>query len=730
MNPSVAWSGSVFLSVWNDGRGSAVTGQDVYGTRLSAAGGVLDVNSLAIAATTGTQGGGVVAWDGTNFVVAWVDASNPNGVSVFAQRISEQGVTLDATPIRVAPVGTTGTSTRLSIASNHANTLIAWVDLSHGGNVMAQRLSPAGALLDGNGIVIGSSVAGLQVTPVSAASDGTGYLIAWTKAGSPPFGGPFTVMGRRLLGDGTFPPSTAEFLVRSGAYNPSVAWGGTAYGVVSQPTTSANILGFVRVDASGTVLDPTPVALWSMGTTSVGDAHAVWTGTEFMVVFSRPTLNQGTPDFDLYGTRVSAAGALVTPSPFAIFVSPAWDKSAAVAFNGANVLAVWNDTTPGAVLGAMVTPTGTSVGTSGFTVSLVGSSEGAGVVGFDGTNYLVAWTDRRKGRNSIIIHDDDIHAARVSPNGVVLDSTPIAVSEVLNGQVIKDIAFNGTEYLLVWEDTRASTAGRSVTEIYAARVTRAGVVLDANGLALSSPGCTNCYSVASSPRVASDGTDFFVTWTSGGHVDGARVPSTGAPDAQRRLVMTTDGQTSPSVAHLGIGYLLVWQNTPSGAGADVMAKRLTSTGADVGTAFVVSNRASDETAPLVQVGGGQALVVWNDTRNGAGDLDVFGARIDASGALLDPAGISLLTGAGTQRPTTLSYTGTSFALAWQTPALDSVLTRIDSSGTRIDATPFSLATPSTTAPFFGVGPAGQGLASYVRNTGGMQRARGAVVTGL
>jgi hypothetical protein len=161
-----------------------------------------------------------------------------------------------------------------------------------------------------------------------------------------------------------------------------------------------------------------------------------------------------------------------------------------------------------------------------------------------------------------------------------------------------------------------------------------------------------------------------------------------------------------------------------------MAKRLTSTGADVGTAFVVSNRASDETAPLVQVGGGQALVVWNDTRNGAGDLDVFGARIDASGALLDPAGISLLTGAGTQRPTTLSYTGTSFALAWQTPALDSVLTRIDSSGARIDATPFSLATPSTTAPFFGVGPTGQGLASYVRNTGGMQRARGAVVTGL
>jgi hypothetical protein len=95
-------------------------------------------------------------------------------------------------------------------------------------------------------------------------------------------------------------------------------------------------------------------------------------------------------------------------------------------------------------------------------------------VAFDGTNFLVVWQDFRSGKRY------DIYAARVSPHGEVLDPNGLPVAAGAYNQGRPGVAFAGGRYLVVWMDARRYP----VYGIFAARVTPAGKVLDPQGLAL------------------------------------------------------------------------------------------------------------------------------------------------------------------------------------------------------------------------------------------------------
>jgi hypothetical protein len=88
--------------------------------------------------------------------------------------------------------------------------------------------------------------------------------------------------------------------------------------------------------------------------------------------------------------------------------------------------------------------------------------------------FLVVWHDIRNGR------DWDIYACRVTPDGKVLDTDGLLVSGGAHNQAVPDVAWDGTAFQVVWQDFRSGTR----YEVYGARVSPAGDVLEAGGLLL------------------------------------------------------------------------------------------------------------------------------------------------------------------------------------------------------------------------------------------------------
>jgi len=85
---------------------------------------------------------------------------------------------------------------------------------------------------------------------------------------------------------------------------------------------------------------------------------------------------------------------------------------------------------------------------------------------FDGTHFLVVWQDTRSGWSCI-------YGARLTRDGTLLDTVGIPISTANAGQRDATVASDGAGFLVAWTDERDGTP-----DVYGAWVSPAGVVID------------------------------------------------------------------------------------------------------------------------------------------------------------------------------------------------------------------------------------------------------------
>jgi hypothetical protein len=651
--PAVAFDGANFLVVWQDDRSGSDS--DIYGARVTPQGTVLDPAGFVISPAANDQCTPSVAFDGANFLVVWQDDRSGSDYDICGARVTPQGTMLDPAGFVISQAADDQCTP--SVAFEGMNFLVVWQDYRSDfyGDIYGARVTPQSTVLDSGGIVI-SQVANEQCSPVLA-FDGASFLVVWQDYHTDFYG---DIYGARVTPQGTVLDSAGIVISQAGnnQYSPALAFDGVNFFVVWEDNRSGSnydIYG-ARVTPQGAVLDSAGMVV-SRAAHNQRSPAVGFDGADFLVAWR--DYRSGS-EWDIYGARVTQQGAVLDSAGVALSQAADHQCSPATAFDGVNFLVVWQDHRSGSdwdIYGARVTPQGAVLDSAGFIISQAACDQRIPSVGFDGANFLVVWQDDRSGS------DYDIYGARVTPQGTVLDSAGFVISQAACDQRTPSVGFDGADFLVVWEDYRSG----SNYDIYGARVTPQGTALDSASIVISQAG-NNQYS----PALAFDGANFLVVWEdyrSGSSYDiyGARVTPQGAvlDSAGSAILQMAYDQRTPSVSFGGANFLVVWQDDRRSSNCDIYGARVTPQGTVLDPSGIgISYAAGHQECPALNFDGANFLVVWQDDRSGS-DSDIYGARVTPQGTVLDPSGIVISHAAGDQEYPALGSDGADFLVVWQ-----------------------------------------------------------------
>lgn len=291
------------------------------------------------------------------------------------------------------------------------------------------------------------------------------------------------------------------------------------------------------------------------------------------------------------------------------------------------------------------------------------SAQFAPAIASDGTNYLAVWHDNRNNTGL------DLYAARITTNGAILDASGFAISTAINDQWYPSVAFNGTNYLVVWQDGRNGNQ-----DIYSTLVSPGGELIETNATAVAT--VSNDQRL---PTVSTLNGDFLIAWqdgrngTSNQDVFAARVKGDGLLVETNGFIISdaANSQSAPVVTTVGTNYLVAWHDFRSGVNLDVYAARIDSDATVLdSTGIAISTAANNQWNVSANGIGDTALIAWEDSRNGTDD-DVFAARINEDGTVIDANGLPVVQETNQQRRPAIAILDGNFHITWQDDRLGS-----------------------------------------------------------
>ena len=220
-----------------------------------------------------------------------------------------------------------------------------------------------------------------------------------------------------------------------------------------------------------------------------------------------------------------------------------------------------------------------------------------------------------------------------------------------------EVATDGTQTLVVWRD------GSRPGELYAARVSKRGRLLDADALPLNPAPSVQ----AGAPAVSFDGRHFLVVWQSEHSLLLVRVSPEGAVLGAPLPIASIGGDPSstPGIACTWRKCLVAW----SDFGDPRRIRGVLVNSQDTGTATRELTLASDTRAHSsfgvpVAFSDGRFLVAWSDSRYGDTTPKLLATRVTCEGAVLDPGGFLVADAPGAQTWVDVVGTKQGFFLAW------------------------------------------------------------------
>jgi hypothetical protein len=583
----------------------------------------------------------LVASDGTDFLVAWIDYRGP--ASIYLSRVTHTGNILDGTGIRVPTDPVDGASTPGRLLGlfhiDGAYTLIYqtyeyYPPSPFPSTTQAVIISDDGRILDGPRQIIDHAV-GL------VASNGSRIVIV---KGTDVF----VLDGRAEVVNQLHWPG-----VTGTTYGASIASNGSTFLLVAFAyvgpyeglSDSVNLIAF---DAGGQLTDVTRVNT-SGEISGEGDAPIISSdGADYLVLYFDHRQGQ-------VAVSVSAHAAIRSTAALSISQSV---ESGALSWTGQGYLLAstpddWRNQM--AVMG--LSRTGSLAGNG---QSLEGASAppfyapGPPALAWNGSEALIAWESSPQPA----IDGLEIHAALVGADGTPRSSV-LTVPTASNAQAIPVIATGGLYDLAVWQE---------VTGIYAARVTSNGVALDGRGILVSAQttasGSLGEYQTL---RVIFDGAAYLVAWDSGG-VKGQRIdPATGsllgAPitlaSCGGPFDLENDG-TSPVLFAIDCTFGEVTYGR-------LYAQRVGATGA-VGPTTSISPSGMSIGQPRAAWNGHEWLVAWTKliqdqivflTRG-----NVYAARLSSELTILDTQPIEIAVSSFDEEGPLVASDGRDFVVAW------------------------------------------------------------------
>lgn len=488
---AAGFDGQDFLLLFN-------RGADVYGARVATDGGVLDPTGFPVSAGSWSEYYPSIACAPPRCAGVWIDNRDAGSYLVYGARVDPSGTVIDD-----AGVPFMGSdSYRPAIAFNGTNYLIASDQRVTGQapNVYGTLASPTAFTPITPGGDLFSTAVAAQDDP-RAASDGTDYLLVWSDERNLATTGQDIFAARVARDAGLLDPSGFPISTAPGRQLlPTVTFTGSDYLVAwldYRDGGSSPAIWGARVSQGGGVLDPngfpitTPGPIGSLQLAALdGGALAVWEDGR----------NQADSGTDLSFARLDPRGTVLDPGGLPLVIAPNSQVSPALDSDGTSAIVAWTDYRSGTsadVYAARIDSDGTVSPPNGQPIATGPQDEREPAIAMGHSQALVVWEDTRDSGTTGV----DLYASRLGPDLTVLDPGGFVLAAAPDTQRDPSAAFDGAEYLVTWEESRNSRGFfGQITDIWAARVTSSGAVLDDAGFALSEDAYDEYSATAASDR--------------------------------------------------------------------------------------------------------------------------------------------------------------------------------------------------------------------------------------